>query len=233
MKSASSHTLHATHPTSSNLVHATLGPRRPQGVYDQHNHNERQTEAQADGSLRLRMDPYRKTQGRLLSLHLIWEQFHKHLRDIPIAFLKIIKSGSIYEEIYSLVAQLEKNLPAMRETWVGTWETWRREWLPTPVFWHGEFHSLSQRVGHDWASFTHIPINRKQKFFWAEHNYSILTFASQFAFILCLIFTVTLRDRHYHLYWESKIDSGTSRVVQWLRTHLPVQGTRVQSLARN
>ena len=69
-------------------------------------------------------ESYRKTEGRLLSLHLIWEQFHKHLRDIPIAFLKIIKSGSIYEEIYFLVAQLEKNLPAMRETWIGSlgWE---------------------------------------------------------------------------------------------------------------
>ena len=34
---------------------------------------------------------------------------------------------------------------------------WRRERLPTPVFWPGEFHGLSmgsQRVGHDWATFT-------------------------------------------------------------------------------
>ena len=70
------------------------------------------------------MDLYRKTEGRLLSLHLIWEQFHKHLKDIPIAFLKIIKSGSIYEEIYSLVVRLEKNPPARQETWVGSlcWE---------------------------------------------------------------------------------------------------------------
>ena len=34
---------------------------------------------------------------------------------------------------------------------------WRREWLPTPVFWPGEFHGLqfmgSQRVEHDWATF--------------------------------------------------------------------------------
>ena len=29
----------------------------------------------------------------------------------------------------------------MRETWVGK-ISWRRERLPTPVFWHGEFHGL-------------------------------------------------------------------------------------------
>ena len=35
---------------------------------------------------------------------------------------------------------------------------WRRDWLPIPVFWPGEFHGLQsmglQRVGHDWATFT-------------------------------------------------------------------------------
>ena len=40
------------------------------------------------------------------------------------------------------------------DPWVGK-IPWRREWLPTPVFWPGEFHGLynpsmgSQRVGHD------------------------------------------------------------------------------------
>ena len=41
--------------------------------------------------------------------------------------------------------------------------SWRREWLPTPVFWPGEFHGQkslasysprSCRVRHDWATFT-------------------------------------------------------------------------------
>ena len=41
----------------------------------------------------------------------------------------------------SVVAQLVKNLPAMQETWVGK-IPWRRERLPTPVFWPGEFHGL-------------------------------------------------------------------------------------------
>ena len=60
----------------------------------------------------------------------------------------------------SLVAQLVKNPPAMWETWVRSL-SWRRERLPTPVFWPGEFHGLCivhgvelQRVGQDWATFT-------------------------------------------------------------------------------
>ena len=47
----------------------------------------------------------------------------------------------------SLVAQLVKNLPAMRETWVRK-IPWRRERLPTPVFWPGEFHGLYSPWGH-------------------------------------------------------------------------------------
>ena len=45
----------------------------------------------------------------------------------------------------SLVAQLVKNPPEMRETWVWSlgWEIpWRRELLPTLVFWPGVFHRL-------------------------------------------------------------------------------------------
>ena len=47
----------------------------------------------------------------------------------------------------SLVAQLVKNPPAMWESWVRSlgWEEmkgWRRESLPTPVFWPGKFHGL-------------------------------------------------------------------------------------------
>ena len=46
----------------------------------------------------------------------------------------------------SLVAQLVKNPPAMRKTWViYPWVRkihWRKERLPTPIFWPGEFHGL-------------------------------------------------------------------------------------------
>ena len=63
----------------------------------------------------------------------------------------------------SLVAQLVKNLPAMRETWVQSlgWEDpLEKGMLPTPVFWPGKFHGLPGglqsmgwlRVGHYWAT---------------------------------------------------------------------------------
>ena len=39
------------------------------------------------------------------------------------------------------MAQLVKNLPAIRETWVGK-ILWRRERLPALVFSSGEFHGL-------------------------------------------------------------------------------------------
>ena len=45
----------------------------------------------------------------------------------------------------SFVAQLVKNPPAMWETWFDPWVgkiPWRKERLPTPVFWPGEFHGL-------------------------------------------------------------------------------------------
>ena len=43
------------------------------------------------------------------------------------------------------MAQLVKNLLAIWETWVrslGWDDPWRRERLPTPVLWPGEFHGL-------------------------------------------------------------------------------------------
>ena len=41
-----------------------------------------------------------------------------------------------------VVAQLVKNPPAMQfNPWVGK-IPWRRERLPTPIFWPGEFHGL-------------------------------------------------------------------------------------------
>ena len=51
----------------------------------------------------------------------------------------------------SLVAQLVKNPPAMWETRVQSLVgkiPWRRERLPTPVFWPGEFHGLYSQWGH-------------------------------------------------------------------------------------
>ena len=39
----------------------------------------------------------------------------------------------------SLMAHLVKNLPAMGEAWIVK-IPWKREQLPTPVFWPGESH---------------------------------------------------------------------------------------------
>ena len=67
-----------------------------------------------------------------------------HLRTHP--YLQRTGLLQVYELWTSLKVQLVKNLPAMRETWVWSlgWENpLRRERLPTPVFWPGEFHGLS------------------------------------------------------------------------------------------
>ena len=51
----------------------------------------------------------------------------------------------------SLIAQLVKNPPAMRRPWFNSWVgkiSWRRERLPTPVFWPGEFHGLYSPWDH-------------------------------------------------------------------------------------
>ena len=63
----------------------------------------------------------------------------------------------------SLVAQLAKNPPPMREIWVQSLVgkiPWRRERLPTPGCWPGEFHGLYSPGGckkSTWLSDLHFP----------------------------------------------------------------------------
>ena len=71
----------------------------------------------------------------------------------------------------SLVAQLVKNLPVMWKTWVqslGLEDLLTREWLPTPVFWPGEFHGLYSpwvaKSLHDWVTFTFTFIIMYEKY---------------------------------------------------------------------
>jgi len=47
------------------------------------------------------------------------------------------------------VAQTVKNLPAMWETHVPSlgWIPWKKEWLPTPVFFPGEVHGWRSLMG--------------------------------------------------------------------------------------
>ena len=75
----------------------------------------------------------------------------------------------------SHVAQLVKNLPAMQRNWVWSlcWkDSWRRERLPTPVFWPGEFHRLCSPWGHketwlsDWT--TTVDLKVESESWWNE-----------------------------------------------------------------
>ena len=76
----------------------------------------------------------------------------------------------------SLVAQLVKNLPAMQETWVGK-IPWRRERLPTPVFWPGEFIGLYS----PWVAENQTRLSDFHFYFML--NYWLWSY---FHFILCL-----------------------------------------------
>ena len=66
----------------------------------------------------------------------------------------------------SLVAQLIKNPPAMGgpefHPWVGK-IPWRRERLPTPLFWPGEFHGLYRPWGgkESDTTFTYTLVKKK------------------------------------------------------------------------
>ena len=66
-----------------------------------------------------------------------------HLHTVQIIF-RVIFERILNNLWASLVAH--SHLPAMRETWVGK-IPWRRKWLPTPVFWPGEFHGLHSPWG--------------------------------------------------------------------------------------
>ena len=68
----------------------------------------------------------------------------------------------------SLVAQLVKNPPAMWETGFSPWVgkiLWRRERLPTPVFWPGEIHGLYSLWGHKELDTTERLSLKKEKWF--------------------------------------------------------------------
>ena len=92
----------------------------------------------------------------------VYSQIKKHLNPLDILFQiiihysisvakanqnKMLKEHLICDAPWaSLIAQLVKNPPAMQETlvWFLSWEYPKKERLPTPVFWPGEFHGLSK-----------------------------------------------------------------------------------------
>ena len=67
------------------------------------------------------------------------------------------KTNKLSKTRTSFVAQSVKNLPAVQETQVDPWVgkiPWRRERLPTPAFWPGEFHRLYSPWGHKESDMT-------------------------------------------------------------------------------
>ena len=106
----------------------------------------------------------------------MWQMMHLNLlQSYPVAiynstdFILLVVLYYLYELAYSFPcgsAGKESSCNAGElglipgfDPWVGK-IPWRRERLPTLVFWPGEFHGLyslwgwSQRVGHDWETFT-------------------------------------------------------------------------------
>ena len=96
--------------------------------------------------------------GKLISSSLI-AQLVKNLpamQETPVQFLcwedPLEKGKATYSSILGLplVAQLVKNLQCGRprfDPWIGK-IPWRRERLPTAVFWPGEFQGLYSLWGH-------------------------------------------------------------------------------------
>ena len=89
----------------------------------------------------------------------ICRSIHVDVNGIILLFLQLsnIPLGA------SLIAQLVKNLPAMQDTLVqilGWEDPLEKKWLPTPVFWPGEFLGLySPWVAKSWTwlSEFHLP----------------------------------------------------------------------------
>ena len=75
----------------------------------------------------------------------------------------------------SLIAHLVKKPPTMQETGFDTWFgkiPWRRERLPTPVFWPGESHGLCSTWGRKELDMTEqvslTPCGRISGTFWLQ-----------------------------------------------------------------
>ena len=91
---------------------------------------------------------------------------------IHIMFINLYLTVFLFEyrlKQASLMVQLVKNLQCRRpgfNPWVGK-IPWRREWLPAPVFWPGEFHGLYSPWSHkesdttEWLSLSLFTVKSK------------------------------------------------------------------------
>ena len=99
-----------------------------------------------------------------VKLHLTYFIISKRFMKMKVKTSQVQMSVSILEietevfsiiywipSILSLVAQIVKNLPGIRETWVHSWVgnfPWRMEWQPTPVSLPGEVHGQRSLTGY-------------------------------------------------------------------------------------
>ena len=96
-----------------------------------------------------------------LSSLITWERFVPGKSCASDRYVSVVCLWGLYtkEPTASLVAQMARNLPIIRETWdvglvpgLGRFP-WRRAWLPTPVFSPGESHG--QRSLASYSPFGH------------------------------------------------------------------------------
>ena len=66
-----------------------------------------------------------------------------------------MQEAAIHHMGASQMVLVVKNLPAMQEIWVRPLG-WRKERLPTPVFWPGEFHGLVHGVAKSWTQLSDL-----------------------------------------------------------------------------
>ena len=105
---------------------------------------------------------------------------------------------------------------------------WRRERLPTPVFWPGELHGqrslagycpLSQRIRHNWVTFTFIADLNIMLVSGVQHSDLVLYIHT------CTVysFSDSFHFFHYSLYYKIL---RASQMAQWERICLSMQGTQ-------
>ena len=136
----------------------------------------------------------------------------------------------------SLVAQMVKNLPSMWETWVRSlgWEDpWRRKWLPTPVFFPGEFHGQRSLAGYslwsykesdvtEWLTLSlfmliYWPIDLVGRYFWLFNFLEEFVYNWYYFFLKCLVeFTSKIVWNWYFPFFGRQliIDSVSSADIQ-------------------
>ena len=96
----------------------------------------------------------------------------------------------------SLVAQMVKRLPTMRETRVNPWVgkiSWRRKWQPTPVFLPGKSHGWRNLVGYS-------PWGPKELDMTEQLHTWLLLLLTQYIFFLVCLLSLELNSRRREIF---------------------------------